>query len=318
MSAGRVVITGGTGSLGTHIIATAERERWDTEFVVYSRDEAKQARMRERWPWHRYVIGDIRDRAYLAHTFRGASLVIHAAALKRVPEAERQTKELVETNVYGSLNVALAALEAHVPEVVGISTDKATTPVSAYGQSKALMERLWQAFAMEGRGTDFHLVRYGNVLASNGSVIPLWRKQAEAGGPITVTFPEMTRYWLTLDDAVGLVFGSLELEPGEVLIPAAPASTMADLAEAVAPGVQQQSIGSRGGERMHEYLVAPEEGPYVRPAGPGWALRSLALSPRAAMPEGWAYRSDGARRLSPADLGAVIALLDEGKEVRLL
>lgn len=316
MLSGRVLITGGTGSLGTHILETAERDRWDAEFVIYSRNEAKQAALRDRFACAQTVLGDVRDRDDLIRAMRGADVVVHAAALKRVPEAERQTKAVIDTNVLGSLNVAMAALDARVGAVIGVSTDKATAPVSAYGQSKALMERLWQSLAMEVRGTRFHLVRYGNVLASTGSVIPLWRKQAQEGGPITVTFPDMTRFWLTLDDAVGLIVRCLDIEPGEVLIPRAPASSMSALAEAVAPGVEQVTIGSRGGERMHERLLSEEEAPYARTVRKGFALRSMAKRPGGDVT--YPYASSSADQLGPEALRATIEALDLGDEVRLL
>jgi len=318
MRAGRVLITGGTGSLGTHILATAERERWDTDFIVYSRDEAKQARLRERFPAVECVLGDIRDRGDLTRAMRGCDVVVHTAAYKRVPEAERQSKVCIDANVYGSLNVALAALANRVEHVVGISTDKACSPINTYGQSKALMERLWQSFARESRGTQFHLTRYGNVIASNGSVIPLWRKQASEGKPVTVTFPDMTRFWLTLDDAVDLIVASLDTPSGDILIPACPSSTMAVLAEAVAPGVEQTTIGSRGGERMHERLICEEEAPYTSGHRMGYLLGPLSSAVRDEMPDGWVLSSSTTKRLTSDRLRAVVDDLDAGTETRLL
>ena len=307
---GHVLITGGSGSLGTAILARAEAEGWDAAFTVYSRDEVKQSVLAERFPGVRLILGDVQDAEALGRAMRGVDLVVHAAAYKRVPEAERDTLACVGANVVGSMNVVREAIRAGVPAVVGISTDKACAPINAYGQSKALMERLFQSAARMGARPAFHLVRYGNVLASRGSVVPALRAQAERGGPVTLTDPGMTRFWLTLDDAVDLVIGSLELDPGEVLVPACRSADMATIAEAVAPGVPVSIVGVRDGEKRHESLLNVHEAPYARSVPGGWALRSLAGERVGELPEGFSYSSDRAIRLSAGQLQALLAAMD--------
>lgn len=315
---GPVLITGGSGSLGTAILERAHRDGWAGPFTVYSRDEVKQAALAERFPDVRFVLGDVQNADALLRAMRGIRTVVHAAAYKRVPEAERETVACVQTNVEGSLRVASAALAANVERVVAISTDKACSPINAYGQSKALMERLWQSFARLGEDTTYHVVRYGNVLASRGSVVPILSAQARRGEPLTLTDPDMSRFWLTLDDAVDLVVASLGCESGEVLIPDCHAATMRTVAEAIAPDAPIRVIGGRGGEKQHESLLNPVESPYARTVPMGWALRSLALPEVNELPYGHAYTSRGAPQLSALRLRESIASLMAGRPTRLL
>ena len=318
MITGRVLITGGTGSLGTAIIERAVREHWPCQLVVYSRDEVKQAQLAERFPDVRFYLGDVQDPMALRQAMRGSDVVIHTAAYKRVPEAEREPVACARANVDGSINVAREAIAAGVKQVVGISTDKACSPINAYGQSKALMERIWQGYAMDGTTTRFHLVRYGNVLASRGSVVPALMAKVAKGEPITLTAPEMTRFWLTLADAVELVLASMELDPGSILIPHCPASTMAVLAEAIAPGHPVEVIGSRGGEKWHESLINEVEAAYASKVKLGWALRSLAGQPLGELEEGFSYTSSNAKQLTAARLRSVIASITEGRPAQTL
>ena len=235
---GTVLVTGGTGSLGQAILSRAKVERWDARFVVYSRDEAKQAVLQERFPDVRCILGDVRDGDRLEAAMRGVDTVIHAAAYKRVPEAERQPITCAEANVVGSANVVAAARRIGTPRVIGISTDKACSPINAYGFTKALMERMFAAEALERPdGPAFTTVRYGNVIASRGSVVPMFRAQAARGGPLTLTDPDMTRFWITLDDAVDLILAGLAIPSGHILVPKSRASSMRVMAEASAPGV---------------------------------------------------------------------------------
>lgn len=310
---GTVLVTGGSGSLGHAILARATAERWDAEFIVYSRDEVKQASMREQYPDVRYVLGDVRDGETLEGALRGVDVVIHAAAYKRVPEAERETMACVTSNVVGSMTVVREALRAGTPRVIGISTDKASAPINAYGQSKALMERLFQS--ARGAGA-FTLVRYGNVIASTGSVVPALRAQVAAGRPLTLTDPGMTRFWITLDDAVDLIVGGLMLETGSILIPKSRASTMAVMAEAIAPGWPVVNIGVRAGEKRHEQLLNQHEAPYAIETIDHFVLGSLAGPPAAMLPEGVEYRSDLAPQFSAPELRSIIAALDAGEVVR--
>jgi UDP-N-acetylglucosamine 4,6-dehydratase/5-epimerase len=315
---GTVLVTGGTGSLGQAILGRATHEKWDASFVVYSRDEVKQAALRERFPAVRCILGDVRDSEMLEAAMRGVDVVIHAAAYKRVPEAERETMACVQANVLGSMNVAREALRVGVPRTIGISTDKACQPINAYGQSKALMERLFQSVAHRVPGVAFTLVRYGNVLASTGSVIPAFRNQAEAGGPLTLTDPAMTRFWLTLDDAVDLVLAGLRLDSGMVLIPKCRASTMAVLAEAIAPGVRTEKIGNRGGEKDHEKLLNEHESPFAWETDGGFILGPLGGRPTDDLDQGYEYRSDTAPQYSTSSLRAVIEAMTLSTPTRTL
>lgn len=316
MITGTVLVTGGSGSLGGAILARAAAERWDASFVVYSRDEVKQAAMRERFPDVRYVLGDVRDGEALESAMRGVDVVIHAAAYKRVPEAERETMACVQANVVGSMNVVREALRVGVPKVIGISTDKACAPINAYGQSKALMERLYQSALRPG--SQFTLVRYGNVIASRGSVIPTLLAQAAAGGPLQLTDPGMTRFWITLDDAVDLIIDGLALASGEILIPKSRSSTMAVMAEAVAPGVRQVNVGFRAGEKRHEQLLNAHEAPFARDTGRHFVLGPLVGERPNELPAGFEYRSDTAAQYSCVELRDIVGRLNAGEAVRAI
>lgn len=311
--AGTILITGGSGSLGRALVGRATSEKWDAQLVVYSRDEVKQAQMREQFPHVRYLLGDVRDAETLRRTLRGVDIVIHAAAYKRVPEAERETLACVEANVIGSMNIVRETWLAGTPRVIGISTDKASAPINAYGQSKALMERLFQS--ME-RGPAYTLVRYGNVIASTGSVIPALRAQVASGKPLTLTDPSMTRFWLTLDDAVDLILDGLTLPSGSILIPKSKASTMAVLAEAIAPGYPTVETGFRAGEKRHEQLLNQHEAPYAISTANHFILSSLAGNPVNMLPAGYEYRSDLAPHYTVDELRSVISSLDAGESVR--
>lgn len=311
----RVLITGGSGSIGHAILSRAEA--WGVEFVVYSRDEVKQAAMAPDYPGVRFHLGDVQDADALRRAMRGCRAVIHAAAYKRVPEAERETMACVNANVVGSMNVIRAAMrEPSVEVVVGISTDKACHPINAYGQSKALMERLFQSASRESDVKRFTLTRYGNVLASRGSVVPAFRKQAEAGH-IMLTDPGMTRFWLTLDDAVDLIVAAMDAPTGTVTIPRCRAASMATVAEAVAPGVPVTIIGARDGEKRHESLLNIHEAPFADASGRHFVLYPLSGSrpERAATA---AYDSQGASQLTAEELRAVLAAMDAGEPVRTL
>lgn len=319
MSSGRILITGGTGSLGHAIAERAEREGWPAQLVVYSRSEARQAAMRERHPAIAYVLGDVRDGATLEAAARGCDALIHAAAQKRLPEAERQPITCAQANVLGSATVVEVARRLGIPRVVAISTDKACAPMSTYGFSKAMMERMWQAEALERpTGPAFTLVRYGNVLASTGSVVPAFRAQAEAGR-LLLTDPSMTRFWLTLDDAVDLVVRALGMPSGSVLVPASWASSMATLAEAVAPGLPITVTGNRGGEKRHEQLLSALEAPHARGApGGGYLLWPVVGPAQGVLEEGFEYRSDTAPQFGAGQLRSILAAMDAGEPVRTL
>lgn len=256
MMTGSILVTGGTGTLGHAILRRAERECWPASFTVYSRSELLQAQMRSRFPHARYVLGDVRDRDRLASAAAGHDTIIHAAAMKRIPECEAQPGECYATNVQGSLNVLHAALTAGVSRVLGISTDKACLATTAYGASKLAMEKAFQAAPPHICAT---LVRYGNVVASRGSVIPLWRAQAARGEPLTITDSRMTRFWMSVDDAVDLVLAGLEADAGTITVAKMGALPVEEMARIIQPEAALRTIGLRSDEKLHEDLIHPNE-----------------------------------------------------------
>jgi len=262
-----ILITGGTGSFGNavlrRLLATEIRE-----VRVFSRDEKKQEDMRIALDNDRikFYIGDVRNRDSLVEAMRGVDFVFHAAALKQVPSCEFYPMEAVRTNVLGTENVLTAAIEAHVKRVVVLSTDKAVYPVNAMGVSKAMAEKLVVAKSrtVPDGGTVFCCTRYGNVMGSRGSVIPLFVRQLSRGEPLTVTDPNMTRFLMSLEDSVDLVLHAFEHgRQGDIFIQKAPASTVGDLAQAVMELAGQiapvRVIGTRHGEKLHETLLSREE-----------------------------------------------------------
>lgn len=262
---GKVVITGGSGSLGTAILERAERENWGCSFTALARNETKMAQVRSRFPSVHCVLGDIRDHEWLETVFRGHDLVVHAAALKIVPVAESSPKETIMTNIIGSLNVAQAAIKADVPRVVGISSDKACGP-TYYGTTKRLMEGLFrEAGLWEMTKTQFVLCRYGNVLRSANSIVPLFERQIQENKPFTVTDVDMTRFWLSMQQAIDLVlYTANEAPPGTIVVPKAPAMKVVDLAHALDPDREVVEIGIRPGERIHETLIVREEAQHTK------------------------------------------------------
>lgn len=255
---GNIFITGGTGSLGNAIVRRAERDGWPCQITIYSRSELLQAQMRSQHPHCRYVLGDVRDVDRLAAAMAGHQTVIHAAAMKRIPEAEAQPDECYLTNVQGSLNVARAAINAGVQRVVGISTDKACRATTAYGASKLAMEKIFQA--QPSSPTIFTLVRYGNVVASRGSVIPIWQVQAARGEPLTITHAEMTRFWMSIESTVDLVLLGLQGKPGEIWVKKMPALPVIEIARAIWAGSNPGKLkfivtGLRSDEKLHEDLI---------------------------------------------------------------
>jgi UDP-N-acetylglucosamine 4,6-dehydratase/5-epimerase len=261
-----ILITGGTGSFG-HRIALSLLQHSPAEIRIYSRDEKKQWAMQREIPELRFIIGDVRDRRRLDEAMRGVNFVFHAAALKQVPSCEAAPAEAVMTNTLGSLNVCEAATNAKVNTVVALSTDKAVKPVNAMGMSKALMEKIVCAQNLYPNSTTFACVRYGNVMGSRGSVIPVFLDQIRRNVPLTVTVPQMTRFMMSLDDAVDLVYMALtSAQGGEIFVRRAPACTVADLANAMRAkfsprGVEHpiEVVGIRPAEKIHEVLVSEYE-----------------------------------------------------------
>jgi UDP-N-acetylglucosamine 4,6-dehydratase/5-epimerase len=315
----KIFLTGGTGSLGKALLRFFS-EQADADVTVYSRDEVKQGELRHAHPDVRFMLGDVRDYDRLLLAMREQQIVIHAAAYKQVPSAEANVDEAIATNVLGSLNVARAAVHNEVSFVVGVSTDKACQPINAYGETKALMEKLFQQ-ADDWSDTAFNCVRYGNVLGSRGSVVPLFRNQLRRGDAITVTDPHMTRFWMTLRQAVNLVWAATGdgIENGAVLVPRAPASSMMTLVLAInrlwgdAPALTTdavQIIGVRPGEKTHEQLIHANESLHTLPPQeslPYYQIMPAAHPPTAAVHAPFEYRSDTAYQLSVDELAAMLA-----------
>lgn len=258
----KVLVTGGAGYLGRATLRQVARGSLDWDVTVYSRDETKQDECRRRYPFARYILGDVRDLERLQAAMMGHDWVVHAAALKYIPEAELNASECLSVNLDGARNVVRAALAAGVEKVVGISTDKACSPVNIYGCSKMAMERLFaEQQVWERLGPAFYCVRYGNVVGSTGSVLPLFRRQYEESGSVKVTNPHMTRFWMGVDDAITLVLQALEqAQASSILIPYVKAMTIVDAARAATvDDVPIEIVGERPGEKQHESLLHYEE-----------------------------------------------------------
>jgi len=265
-----ILITGGTGSFGKACVKKLLEVHDTASIRIYSRDELKQWEMAREFGNHpklRFLIGDVRDVGRLKRAFEGVDYVIHAAALKHVPACEYNPVEAVRTNVDGAVNVINAALDTNVKKVIALSTDKAVNPVNIYGATKLTSDRLFiQSNSYSGHlhPTRFSVVRYGNVMASRGSVIPLFRAQA-ATGTLTVTDARMTRFWITLPHAVDFVLSSFELmQGGEIFVPKIPSMKITDLAKTLAPKAKIKVIGIRPGEKLHESLTTKEESLLIR------------------------------------------------------
>lgn len=252
MLTGSVLLTGGTGFLGRGIL----RRQWPAEITVLSRDETKQAVCKERYSNAKYVLGDVTNPDTLDIFMKDIDTVIHAAAIKYIPEAEHNARECVQVNVLGTKNVIEACLRNGVQRAVFISTDKAVQPVNTYGASKMLGERMWQEASLRGT-CNFTFTRYGNVIGSTGSVIPLFAQQVAQQGFVTVTDPDMTRFWITIEEAVDLVEEALDAPNGVGIIPYAPSMKIGDIALAMANDIR--IIGRRPGEKLYEELIHAHE-----------------------------------------------------------
>lgn len=300
-----VLITGGTGSFGKKMIKTLLAEKNPKKVIIFSRDELKQHEMRVAGytdPRLRYFIGDVRDRERLVRAMHGVDIVVHAAALKQVPACEYNPMEAIKTNILGSSNVIEAALDAGVQKVLALSTDKAVSPANLYGGTKLVAEKLFiqsNAYAA-GTATRYSCVRYGNVVGSRGSIVPLFLK-LRASGKITVTDERMTRFWLSLEQGVQFVINCIEqMEGGEVFVPKIPSTKVIDLARAIAPDAKIEIIGIRPGEKLHEDLLSVDEARHtleldkmfvIQPAEASWFGYSWQDKGRA-LPEGFSYTSD--------------------------
>jgi UDP-N-acetylglucosamine 4,6-dehydratase len=299
-----ILVTGGTGSFGRKFVEIMLREYHPKRLIIFSRDELKQHDMRTSGLDHpslRYFIGDVRDPARLQRALAGVTVVVHAAALKQVPACEYNPFEAIQTNILGGRNVIDAAIDQHVSRILALSTDKAVNPINLYGATKLCAEKMFvQANAYAGaQKTRFSCARYGNVVGSRGSVIPIFLEQRK-GGRITITDRRMTRFWLTLEHGVRFVIGAIEqMYGGEIFVPKIPSMRLADLAAAVAPGCAVEYIGIRPGEKLHEVLLSEDEAVnavelddmyVIQPAHPWWKKGNWVHG--RLLPEGFRYTSD--------------------------
>lgn len=267
MLKGKVFITGGSGTLGKAIIRRAHDLDWPCEITVFSRDPMKQFPIKKEYPGVRFLVGDVTDYVVLANAMAGHDIVLHLAAQKHIPVGEFNVMQTISVNLQGSINVAEACVQNLVKKCVGISTDKVVHSVNTYGATKYLMEKVFQEYATMQSLTKFNLVRYGNVLGSTGSVIQVWRKMEAEDGEVQATDPNMSRFWLTVDQAVDIVMFAL-LDPipsGAVVIPNCSATTMKDLASYVLDeNTPVTYTGIRPGEKRYEELLGKEESRFAR------------------------------------------------------
>jgi UDP-N-acetylglucosamine 4,6-dehydratase len=304
-----VLITGGTGSFGREMTRTILERYRLRKLIIFSRDELKQSEMAqvftgEQHPGLRYFIGDVRDQERLYEALHNVDYVIHAAALKQVPVAEYNPFEAIRTNVLGAQNVIRAAINQRVKRVMALSTDKAANPINLYGASKLCSDKLFVAGnAMSGdAGTRFSVVRYGNVVGSRGSVIPLFLKQKK-GGVLRLTDERMTRFSITLRQGVDFVVSCMErMFGGEVFVPKIPSFKVVDMARAVAPNAKMEVVGIRPGEKLHEMMVPSDDARHtlefedryvIQPDFPWWSSEQpLKGTDGKPCPDGFSYSSD--------------------------
>ena len=300
-----VLITGGTGSFGKIFAETMLRDYNPNKLVIFSRDELKQHEMRItgfNQPNLRYYIGDVRDPDRLRRAMDDVDVVVHAAALKQISACEYNPAEAIMTNVMGARNVIDSALDAGVHKILALSTDKAVSPTNLYGATKLCAEKLFvQSNSYAGKkDIRFSCVRYGNVVGSRGSVIPLFKEQRETG-QVTVTDPRMTRFWITLDQGVQFVIRCIEqMHGGEVFVPKIPSTSITDMAKILAPEAKIKEIGIRAGEKLHEVLISEDESRHavelddmfvVQPAHQWWS-RDNHWEHGQPLPEGFSFSSD--------------------------
>ena len=299
-----ILITGGTGSFGKAFIDYALTHLNPKRIVIFSRDELKQYELRLRFTHDsrlRFFLGDIRDQHRLMRALHGIDYIVHAAALKQVDTAEYNPFEYVQTNIVGSQNVIEAAIDTGIKKVVALSTDKASSPINLYGATKLAADKLFQSANHYAAGyeTRFSVVRYGNVMGSRGSVIPFFKELAGKGESLPITDERMTRFWITLPQAVQFVVDSFDaMVGGELYVPRIPSMRILDLVEAVAPGSQTHTVGIRPGEKLHEEMISEDDSRrtlllkdryVILPTIAEWGF----VVPKGEeVPDGFAYRSD--------------------------
>lgn len=300
-----ILITGGTGSFGNAFVPLTLASHPPKRMIIYSRDEMKQWDMKlnyENDPQIEFVVGDVRDSERLARVAKGVDHIVHAAATKIVPTAEYNPSECIKTNINGAMNVIEAAIDAGVQSVVALSTDKACNPVNLYGASKLASDKLFVASnASYQHGTKFSVVRYGNVMGSRGSVIPFFRSCAKSG-KIPITDPRMTRFMISLEDAVEIVWHAFQtMQGGEIYVKKLPTMNIMDIAEAVAPHCTQEIVGIRPGEKLHEQMINEEDAPHtyeyadyykILPAIHAWSEDPKRIQNGKKVSDGFTYSSD--------------------------
>ncbi len=322
-----ILVTGGTGSFGRKLVETLLTQYSPRRVIVFSRDELKQFEMQQdpRFAKHdariRYFLGDVRDPDRLMQAFRDVAYVVHAAALKQVPACEYNPFEAIRTNVLGAQHIIEAAIERGVKKVLALSTDKACNPVNLYGATKLCSDKLFVAgnSYASGRGTSFGVVRYGNVVGSRGSVVPFFLKE-RATGRLPITHPEMTRFWITLQQGVDFVIRSIgEQRGGELFVPKIPSMRITDLARAIGPDCKHEVVGIRPGEKLHEVMISMDDARHtvdrgdhyvIEPEFPWWTEGARVGT---AVPNDFSYSSDtNTQWLTEAQLRDIVRSL-EGK-----
>ena len=321
-----ILITGGTGTFGKQFVKHISANYKANKIIIFSRDEFKQYEMARAFkdiPHLRFFIGDVRDRERLNRAFYGVDYVVHAAASKQVVAAEYNPFEAIKTNILGAENVMEAAIDAGVKKVVALSTDKAANPINLYGATKLASDKLFvagNAYA-GGRVTRFSVVRYGNVLGSRGSVLPLFLEQ-KAAGKITITNRQMTRFWITIEKAIELVIKAFEeMEGGEIFVPKIPSISMEEFAKIIAPDCKIEDIGIRPGEKMHEVMIPSDDARHtleyddhyrIMPEFMNWLTNKKNATGKK-LPEGFCYSSDNNSEKMDADYLRKIAAEVEQK-----
>jgi UDP-N-acetylglucosamine 4,6-dehydratase len=303
-----ILITGGTGSFGKKCTEIILKKYKPEKLIIFSRDELKQFEMSQvfsekEYPCIRYFLGDVRDKDRLYRVFDGVDYVIHAAALKQIPAAERNPFEVINTNVVGAENIINAAIDREVKKVIALSTDKAANPINLYGATKLCSDKLFiSGNSYSGwHGSRFSVVRYGNVIGSRGSVIPFFKKMKETG-TIPITDPRMTRFWITLEQGVEFVIKCLDMcVGGELLVPKIPSMNIMDLAKAMAPDCEYETIGIRPGEKLHEVMITEDDSRHtlefdeyyvVEPEFDWWSSERHMNNGGKAVKEGFRYASN--------------------------
>ena len=301
-----VLVTGGTGSFGRQFTQIVLKHSDPKRLIILSRDEMKQSEMAQQFGHDsrlRFFLGDVRDRDRLHRAFQGVDIVIHAAALKQVSAAEYNPFEVVKTNILGAQNIIDAAIDRGVQKVVALSTDKAANPINLYGATKLCADKLFVAANSYGGGTGtrFACVRYGNVVGSRGSVIPFFLAR-KASGVLPITHPDMTRFWITLEQGVTLVLAAHQwMHGGEIFVPKIPSMKVIDLARAIAPDARLDNVGIRPGEKLHEVMIPGDESRntyeydthyIIAPAFPEWGVFDFRSNGGRPVADGFTYSSE--------------------------